>query len=249
MDKNIINQILILKKEIYIIQCKNWIKSKGAGTSAIGITLEKLLGKSEDNFVLPDYNNIELKTRNINSKNDLHLFSCAFDNKPLEMQRLLKIGGYPDKKNPNFNVFQVSIDAINKKRIRKYSYRLAVNYKKRCLDLRIFLANTNKVVTVMSWSFFELEKRLRNKLSYLCIIPAKKTIIHNDIYFKYFDPIFYELKDFKSFLSLIDIGIIKVTFKLSYYHSGERYGQFYDKGTSFDIQYQYIEKLFNKIDL
>lgn len=107
MNQEIFKTIQKLDLKLYKIQCKNWIPSLGSGNSASGKTLETLLGKEEDSNILPDYNGIEIKVRNKYSKYPLHLFSCAFDNKPLEMQRLLKIGGYPDRNNPNFKYFRL----------------------------------------------------------------------------------------------------------------------------------------------
>lgn len=249
MDKKVINQINDLKNKIYLIQCKNWIESVGNGTSAAGKTLEFLIGKSEDNNVLPDFGCIEIKTRSEYSKSDLHLFSCAFDNRPLEMQRLLNIGGYPDKKRPEFKVFQVSINAVDKKQIRSRSYRIAVNKDMKKLELRIYYLNSNRIYTTMSWSFEELKRRLENKLSYLCVIPVKKYPKNGKIYFKYMEPKFYKLKDFDAFLALVTAGKIKVTFKLSYYHEGEKFGQLYDKGTSFDLDFNCINELFDEISV
>ena len=50
-------------------------------------------------------------------------------------------------------------------------------------------------------------------------------------------------------INLIEEGKIVVTFKLSYYHSGERYGKFLDRGTNFDIPYNYIADLFEKLEV
>ncbi len=44
-------------------------------------------------------------------------------------------------------------------------------------------------------------------------------------------------------------GKIKVTFKLSYYHTGEKYGQLYDKGTTFDMNFDYVNELFSIVDV
>ncbi|MBR1416798.1 MAG: hypothetical protein IJ572_03170 [Bacilli bacterium] len=238
-----------LKKKLYKIQCQNWIKSKIEGKGAIGETLELLLGKDRDNYSLPDYNGIEIKCKTLSNKYPLHLFCCTFDGRPLEMQRLLKIGGYPDKNNSEFNVFNITVYGSNKKLIRNHAYQLKVDYKRKRVKLVITYRNTNRLVTYMSWSFVELEMRLTNKLKYLVIVPGLKSKINNNIYFKYLNPTFYKLISFETFLNLVETGIISVTFKLSYYHSKERYGQFLDKGTSFDIYYYNIEKLFKKINV
>ena len=101
----------------------------------------------------------------------------------------------------------------------------------------------------MSWSFIELKRRLETKLSYLCIVPVKKKTVMGNDYFKYCDATFYELKNFECFLDLIKKGKIKVTFKLSYYHTGEKYGQLYDKGTTFDMNFDYVNELFSIVDV
>lgn len=249
MDIDIIEEMKKLKLELYKIQCKNWIPSLGKGKSASGRTLEALLGKEEDTDALPDYNGIELKVKSIYSKYDLHLFCCAPDNKPIELQRLLKFGGYPDKNNPEFKVFQVSINAINKKQVRRFSYQLFVNHKKEVLELRVFYGLSNNIYTKMSWTFKELESRLNHKLKYLAIIPVIKNKLNGKEYFKYRNPSFYRLKNFNTFINLIEEGKIVVTFKLSYYHSGKRYGKFLDRGTNFDIPYNYIADLFEKLEV
>ena len=101
----------------------------------------------------------------------------------------------------------------------------------------------------MYWSFQELKSRLEHKLKYLAIIYVRRYRKNGREYFKYEEPIFYKLTNFEQFLNLIKVGKIKITFKLSYYHSGDRYGQFLDKGTSFDIGYDYISELFEKIEV
>jgi hypothetical protein len=198
---------------------------------------------------LPDYEGIELKARNIYSKYDLQLFSCAFDTKPLEMKRLLEIGGYPDRKNPNYKVFQVKIDALVKKAVRKYSYKLSLNRKNGTLDLIIYYGKSDNIYTKMSWTLKELKSRLEHKIKYLAIVPVKKEKVNKIDYFKYIEPTFYILKDFNVFLNLIECGYIRVSFKLTYYHSGEKYGEYLDKGTSFEIIYNKIDTLFDKINI
>jgi len=249
IKEDIIEEIIKLDKALYKIQCKNWIESMSSGTGAAGLTLEKLLGKAVDNDVLPDFNKIELKTRNRYSRYPLHLFSCAFDNRPLEMKRLLNIGGYPDKNNPQFKVFQINVDAISDKSVGKFSYRLFVNYEKEIVELLIKYRNSEIIYTKMSWSFHELKSRLEHKLNYLVIVNVLRDKINDKFYFKYYERNFYKLKCFNTFLTLIENGSINVSFKLTYYHSGERYGEYMDKGTGFEISYSDIPKLFDIIDL
>ena len=249
MSKVIKNQMKKLKKELYKIHCQNWILSHNNNKGSAGEMLEELLGKDRDNYSLPDYKNIEIKSRKSYSEYPIHLFCCALDGKPLEMHKLLKIGGYPSKSDPTQNCFNTTIDSVSRKDIRKYSYILSVDYDSEKVKLLIYVRNSNILANIMSWSFKELQLRLESKLSYLAIVLYKSCKVKENNYFKYEMPTFYVLKDFKTFLHLIEIGVIKVTFKLSYYKSGEKYGEILDKGTSFDVNYEDINLLFNKIEV
>lgn len=59
MDNNIIK----LKKIFDGIANKGWIMSSQKGTSGVGITFEKLIGKNKENFEIPDFEGIEIKTK------------------------------------------------------------------------------------------------------------------------------------------------------------------------------------------
>ena len=249
MDEKIFNEMKKLKLEIYKIQCRNWLPSFCNGTQAAGITLEHALGKERNYDVLPDYNGIEIKTRSRYSNYSMGLFSCAFDNKPLESHRLLKLGGYPDKLIPEFKLFQTSINGLYWKEIRDYKYKLFVDYKKEKVKLLIYKRHYNIKITEMSWSFKELKKRLEYKLSYMAYITVIRDRVNGKVYFKYDDPIFYKLKGFDNFLKLIERGKICVTFRLSQNKTKELYGQVLDHGTNFNINIDNLEELFDKIEL
>ena len=246
IDLDVLNEFKMLDRDLYRVQCKNWIESKGNGSGASGKTLEEMLGKLPDRDVLPDYRSIELKTRNINSKYPLHLFSCALDNKPLEMKRLLSIGGYPDKNNPDFKSFMVRVDAISNKKMGRYLFRLNVNNKNEVIELLIMYSN-GVIFDKMSWSFRELRSRLERKLKYLALVWSMSARAEGKTYFKYYDANYYTLRGFDTFLSLVEAGSITVSFKLTHYHSGEHYGEYLDKGTGFEIREADIPLLFEPI--
>lgn len=248
-NDNIAIEMKKLKIELYKIQCRNWIPSSGNGSGAAGKTLEDILGKNEDRYVLPDYNGIELKTRSDYSTYPLHLFSCAFDNRPLEMQRLLKIAGYPDRKNPQFRIFNIRVKATEDKKVGMFTHRIYVNYEEEVVELRIKYSKSGDFYTKMSWSFRELKSRLEHKISYLALVNVKKDRVGGKEYFKFYDSSFYKLKGFDEFLSLIESGEIYVSFKLTYYHSGEKFGEYQDKGTGFEVNFDSLLKLFDKMDI
>ena len=104
-----------------------------------------------------------------------------------------------------------------------------------------------KINKTISWSFEQLENRLKMKLSYLAIIPVKKRLYNNEIYYKYHNPKIYKFKDFYTFLELLRTGVIRINMKIGFYTSEEKYGKIQDKGTAFEIQDKDIEKLFTII--
>lgn len=247
-EENIYKSIEQLKLELYKIQCKNWIPSKGKGTGAAGITLEKLLQKEEDQLVLPDFKGIEIKTKIERSEPFISLFSMAFDNKPLEIRRLLKIGGYPDKTHPQIKVFQIAINGISKKVVRSnFAYQLKVDYHSQVVRLLILNRYSDIIDNRMSWSFIQLKSRLEHKMNYLALIPVKRWYTNETIYFRYLNAKFFRLRSFDIFLKLIEKGIIRVTFRISYFKNQERFGEIHDRGTTFEIREEDISKLFEEI--
>ena len=96
MEDNI--KLLIEKFE----QIKNngWTISKFKGTGGAGNHFEFLIGKNEDNYSIPDFYGIEIKTKFINSTQPyIGLFTAIpYGEDFFEIQRLNSLYGYPDKK-------------------------------------------------------------------------------------------------------------------------------------------------------
>ncbi len=66
-------------------------------------------------------------------------------------------------------------------------------------------------------------------------------------YYKYKDYTIYKLKDFDTFIDLIESGDISINFCIDYFQNGKRAGDVHDHGTSFHIKCRSINKLFDKI--
>lgn len=246
--KDIENTIKELKRKIYDINRKNWIQSRFNGTGAAGQTLELLLGKEMDKSALPDYKGIEIKTKQINNNFDIGLFNMALDSKPLEMKKLLYLVGYKDKINPQFKVLQTTIMGNQTKKIGNRLLKIKINYEKKKLFLFIYDTNLNLIDNTMSWSFEQMKIILETKLNYLLLVPVKTYTMNKQKYFKYFNGVFYKLKDFSYFLKAIEEGIISITFKISYRREKEYFGLMKDHGTSFGIKKENLEKIFEVID-
>ena len=72
-------------------------------------------------------------------------------------------------------------------------------------------------------------------------------MINKKLLFKYNAITIYHLKDFQTFLYLLDIGYICINIKIGIYKSGPRVGQIHDHGTGFQILSSNLDKLFDKI--
>ena len=72
-------------------------------------------------------------------------------------------------------------------------------------------------------------------------------MIFSQGYYYYHDIAFYKLKDFDTFISLVDKGIVEITFKIGTHKSGSRIGKVYDHGTDFSIKVKDLELLYDII--
>lgn len=94
-----------------------------------------------------------------------------------------------------------------------------------------------------------LKEKLYRKLKLLCYVEVDKKLSNRDLYVKYKNYIYYKLKDFDTFINLLNNGIIKVSFCIGVFKNGNRCGQIHDHGTKFNINKDKLNLLFDKIDL
>lgn len=226
-----------------------WIESKSKGNSGVGITLETLLQKEKENFEIPDYKGIELKAKCSKKETHITLFSAVPDSYLFEIKRILQKYGYPDKQYPKFNVFNLSVYGNRKLKLNNHYFKLYVDWKNKKVILRIYDKKLNIIDELTSWSFDMLQEKLERKLNKLALVHAERKFEHNVVYFKYNYIDFYKLISFERFLILIENGMIRITFRISIYKNGKRFGQIYDHGTCFSINECDISRLFEKIEL
>jgi len=238
-----------LYKNFICIKNMGWTKSLRSGTTGIGYTLETLLHKQEENFCIPDFNSIEIKAIHKYGKNIIHLVNVSPDGDFLfPIKRIVEILGYPDKDFPQYRVFQMSVSTKEYTKVGFYKkIKLLVNYEKKKIEL-IGINNQGKDLSLnVSWSFELLQERLNSKLQFLSIIKADSKKIDNCEYFHYTQIKFFKMKNFDTFISLIESGKIIITFKIGIFKSGDRLGKTHDRGTDFSIFENDIQYLYKRI--
>jgi len=236
-----------LNKKFLEIKKKGWIKSIQSGTSGIGITFEKLIGVANNDFEIPDYNGIEIKTKRRTSKSYITLFSATPDGPHFhEVERLRNEYGYPHSKSKEYKVLNNSVFANVKNKIGiDYYFQLKIDREQKKLFLAIFDKKRKIIEEEVFWYFETLEEKLYRKLRIMALISTDTKKIDNIEYFKYSEMKIYSLKDFNTFISLLEQGIIRISFKINVVLSGPKKGKIHDHGTSFEIQEQDLSKLYN----
>lgn len=241
-----------LNSQFNKIKKLGWIESQRKGSTGIGQTLEFLLEKKEDRAPLPDYEDIEIKTKKYGSHSYTTLFSLTpkSEKTEYEINRLVTKFGYPDKTLKEYKVLNTEIYANQKNLVaNRYYFQLEINRREKRIYLKVLNWNNTINEKEAYWNFSELEKRLNTKLRKLAVVHAlKKNYMEKD-YYKYYRIDFYLLKNFDTFLELLESDIIQVKLKVGVIKSGENKGKLHDYGTSFDINELNFEKLFHKINL
>jgi len=242
------NEIVDLKKIFNKIKKMDWIKSSRQGTDAIGRTFENLLGQEENSLEIPDFRGIEIKTKRSYTKSYISLFNMTPSGKYYhEIERLQSVYGYYDKNLKDYKVLNNSVYCGRRTFIgTQYEFMLKVNWNEKKIYLYIFDIHGYLIEKDVYWDFDILKEKVYRKLSILAFIKAHRKFINRIEYFKYYDMNLYVLKDFETFISLVENGIIRINFKIGVFKSGRRKGQIHDHGTSFEIKECDLIKLYNK---
>ena len=244
-----IQEINYLRQEFNQIRDIGWIKERCKGKCSCAYTFKQILRKKEDNFPVTDYHSIEIKVMNDHTKTNLHLFNLIPDGDYLfPIDRLLYEIGCPVKENKNWRVLYKTFNAKDYTKL-IYGKKAIINvdYENRKVELLVYNHKNENTDIGITWSFDYIKERLLLKLKYLAFIRASSCIICGEGYYHYHKIDFYKLKDFDTFINLINLGIIEITFKIGVHRSGSKYGKVYDHGTDFSIKVSNLELLYDKI--
>jgi len=248
MDKST-NKLL---QEFNKISKKGWIKSisnNPRNFGNIGITFEKELNKERDTMYFPDYYGIEIKCTSKFSKYPLYLFTVAFDGPTFpEINRIIETYGYYDKDFKDKKVLFEILNCSNKKVVNKnYKFRFEIDYKEEKLYLCVYNLN-NELIEKKSFVYLDtIKNHLLLKLNTLALIKASKKQENNQLYFKYYEMTIYKLKDFDTFLELLNKGKIEISLISRIGKSGKEKGKYNNKNLVFHIKKNEIPLLFQKI--
>lgn len=237
----------ILLNEFKRIARKKWISGISNGHGNIGLTFENELGKKVDTNYTPDYNNIELKCTTRFSRFPVSLFSLAFDGPTdKEIIRLNETYGsydenFTDKKTL---IRKIRVDELS---LLNSNYYLSLAVENDKLYLCVYDINKNLIEKEAFVYLNTIKLHLQTKLNNLAIVKSSKKKINNVEHFRYYEISLYTLKDFDTFLNLLQEGLIEVSLISRISKSGTDAGRYHNKNLVFQIKKDNVENLFNKI--
>lgn len=228
---------------------KGWIKSVSNSTGSIGITFEKELGNKENSSFLPDYQGIEIKCSSMYARYPITLFTSALDGPSnAELIRITEKYGYNDNIYKDKKILYLFLNCKTKYKAKsKYYFQLELNHKEEKLYLLVYDINNNLIEKISYINFSTIYKHLNIKLKKLALIYGKQTNKNNEKYFKYYKINIYHLKDFKTFLNLIENNTICISLISRINKSKSNGGKYKNKNLIFAIKRENIELLFDKI--
>lgn len=210
-------QIISLMQNFNIIKDMGWVKSLRRGSTGIGYTFEALLGKDEDALTLPDFNGIEIKTHRKKSKSYITLFNYnPIGESSYELKRIFKNFSYNNTKYDNLRVLHANVYCNYIKDVgTQYKFLLQVDESENRVYLVVFDRLGHFVEKKSYWLFNILRDKLYKKMQYLAYVEANSKFINGQEFFKYEEITFYKLRSFNSFIKLLKVGKIKVSFLVS----------------------------------
>lgn len=236
-----------LKNKMKKVKEKGWIACDHKNVGCAGLKLEKLLEINPDNFEIPDFHGIEIKTKKSITNDRITLFSATPDSYLFEMKRIYEAYGYPASNKSNLKVLNTIVDTKYKRKVGKnFYFMLNVNRNKNVIELLVY-DKAGIIDKKTSWSFDLLKEKLERKLKYLCFVNVDTKYSNNQLYVKYKNDTYYKLKNFETFLYLLENGIITITIRLGVFKYGKKYGQLHDHGTGFCIDKDNLYLLFDQI--
>lgn len=242
MDEN----IRLLERKFLEIKKRGYVKSVRKGPTGVGATFESLLNKNEESFEIPDFYDIEIKTKRSYSKSYITLFNAVpTGSSYYEVKRLRDNYGYPDPKYKTLKQLNTEVSSNNLTKVGLwYYFQIKVNREDEKIILLIYNWNKELIDSNTYWDFDILKEKLERKLQVLALVKAWPNNIGDSEYFKYYKMSIYILKSFDQFIEAIENGKINIKFKIGSYHDEKRYGQVSAHGVGFAIKEEDLSNIF-----
>ncbi|MFA5947840.1 MAG: MvaI/BcnI family restriction endonuclease [Candidatus Gracilibacteria bacterium] len=228
--------IKTLKQQLEEIKNKGFIKTHRLNDTGIGKTLEDLLGIKENNLMIPDIGDIELKAKRIESDSMLTIATKSPDPKGInkvlfekykykdtEGSYNLHTTVYGSRKNPQS--FQVKFE--NDKLLLKNKYNIEAYWPISIFD-DVLKAKSNKILLIFAET--KGERKTKNEK------------------FHYVEAYLLSKLNINKFKTAVENDKLKIDIRIGAYRSGKNKGKYHDHGTAFRINKRDFLQLFDKLE-
>lgn len=235
-----------LNKRFKEIKKMGYVKSVRNGPTGIGATFEKLLGKEEESFEIPDYYGIEIKTKRAYSKSFITLFNAVPTGSTFhETKRLRDKYGYPSKSDKKLKRLYTEVFCNKMTKVGLwYYFELKIDKETKRLILLVYNYKRELIDNSTYWDLDVLKEKLERKLQVMALIKAWTNKINNNECFKYYKINIYILKDFNAFIEALNNKKIKISLKIGSYVDNIKYGKVDEHGVGFSISEESLTEVF-----
>lgn len=173
----------------------------------------------------------------------------AFDGPTFpEINRIVSKYGWPDKDFKDKKVLFVDVKYNEYTNIKnKYKFKFQFDTERDKLYLCVYDINNNLIEKESFVYTLSIYNHLMLKLKNLAIVYASKKKENNELWFRYYKVQLYKLKNFNTFLELIEKDLIEISIISRINKSGVKKGKYANKNIVFFIKKENIELLFDKV--
>lgn len=238
----------MLLSKFKTIANKKWIKGINNSTGSVGMTFEKEIGKKPDKDYVPDFYGYELKCTTRYSGYPVSLFSCTFDGPTFpEINRIVERYGYYHKSFTDKKVLYTRVKFNKTTEVnQKYKFIFKNDKQNERIYLLVYDMEDNLIDSESYVNYITIYNHLCTKLNKMALIYASKKKVNSDYYYRYYHIIIYYLRDFDTFINLLENDYINVRIESRINNVGKDAGKYANKNLVFSIDKNKIDKLFDK---
>ena len=236
------------KKDFLAIKEKGFVESHRKHNTGIGKTFEDLIGITENNNFLADYEDVlELKSSRELSNSMVTLFTKA-PTHPKGVNSILRERyGEPDQKAGGLKTLHTTFSALKFNTFfGKWGFKLVVDEEKRRIYILIKDLRTDKIEDIEIYYDFDVIKEIvEKKLDYIAYIKAETKTENGKEFFRFKKAILLSGLTFEKFIRFVKEGLILYDIRIGVYRSGKMKGKTHDHGSGFRVLKNNINKIFN----
>lgn len=224
--KQLVSKLLSIKSE-------GFVKTKRAHDTGVGQTLEQLLGLKENNLRLPDFGNIELKAKRIDSGSMLTIATKS-----------------PIPRGANKILFEKCkyLDRDGHYNLHSTVYGSRKNRQGLKIEIdngNLVLQNDHKIEAHWPLSVFDDVLKSKSDRILLVFAETKGERKTRNEKFHYVEAYLLSDLNVKKFMKAIRADKLKIDIRIGVYRTGSKQGRYHDHGTGFRINKRDFLELFD----